>query len=124
MTATTLARLLLVALLTLGLALAPPTAASAQAVDDGSAPASAPAEPAETYARMASIPHGTTINAQGTASTAAGPPTIPRVDITPSFSSNGQPVHFPSQIAAAQTPPQKPVVALCSLSGRAPDRRR
>jgi hypothetical protein len=65
-------------------------------------PTSDPAEPVETYARMASIPHGTTINAQGTASTAAGPPTIPSVDITPFFSSNGQRFRFGSQTAAAQ----------------------
>ncbi len=42
-------------------------------------------DPAEgpTLARMASIPHGTTIEAQGTSSTIAGKPTIPAVDITP-----------------------------------------
>jgi hypothetical protein len=34
-------------------------------------------------ARLASIPHGTTIVAQGTASTAAAAPNIPPVDITP-----------------------------------------
>lgn len=41
--------------------------------------------PAEqpTVVRMASIPHGTTILAQGTASTIAGPPTIPNNNITP-----------------------------------------
>jgi hypothetical protein len=49
-----------------------------------------PAEPTQTFARMASIPHGTTINAQGTASTTPGAPTIPPVDITPFFSSSGQ----------------------------------
>lgn len=43
--------------------------------------------PAEvpTVARMASIPHGTTVNAQGTWKRIAGPPTIPAVDITPFF---------------------------------------
>jgi hypothetical protein len=42
-------------------------------------------DPAEgvTLMRMASIPHGTTVLAQGTATTAAGAPTIPAVDITP-----------------------------------------
>jgi hypothetical protein len=36
-----------------------------------------------TVARMASIPHGTTIEAQGIIATVAGPPTIEPVDITP-----------------------------------------
>lgn len=61
-----------------------------------------PAEPTQTLVRMASIPHGTTILAQGTASTTTGAPTIPPVDITPFFSSSGQGVPFPSQIASAQ----------------------
>lgn len=60
-----------------------------------------PAEPTQTFARMASIPHGTTINAQGTASTAPGAPTIPPADITPFFSSSGQLHRFPSQTASA-----------------------
>lgn len=62
-------------------------------------------DPAEgaTVVRMASIPHGTTIEAQGTSSTAAGKPTIPAVNITPF--PIGQPdipanqIHFPSQTA-------------------------
>jgi hypothetical protein len=37
----------------------------------------------ETVVRMASIPHGATIEAQGNFVSAAGPPTIPPVDITP-----------------------------------------
>ena len=41
-----------------------------------------PQEP-PTVVRMASIPHGTTILAQGTASTSAGPPTFPPISITP-----------------------------------------
>jgi hypothetical protein len=58
--------------------------------------------PAEgsTVVRMASIPHGTTVEAQGTSSIIAGKPTIPAVDITP-FST--LPPHnkipFPSQTA-------------------------
>lgn len=42
-------------------------------------------DPAEgqTLVRMGSIPHGTTIQAQGTSTTKSGPPTIPVVDITP-----------------------------------------
>ncbi len=41
-----------------------------------------PAEP-QSVVRMASIPHGTTLLAQGAATTTAGPPVIPSVDITP-----------------------------------------
>jgi hypothetical protein len=41
-----------------------------------------PREPA-TIARLASIPHGTTILLQGTAKTAAGGPSIPDVSLTP-----------------------------------------
>ncbi len=54
-------------------------------------------DPAEetTVVRMASIPHGTTICAQGTAQTISGPPVIPPVSITPA----GAPP-FPSQNAA------------------------
>jgi len=41
-----------------------------------------PKEPA-TIARLASIPHGTTVLLQGSATTAAGGPTIPDVSLTP-----------------------------------------
>jgi hypothetical protein len=54
-----------------------------------------PAEPA-TLVRMASIPHGTTICAQGTSQTTSGRPTIPPVNITPAGVAP-----FPSQNAAA-----------------------
>lgn len=55
----------------------------------------------QTVARLASIPHGTTIEAQGTASVAAGKPTIPPVDITPFFIGDpANKVPFPSQTAA------------------------
>ena len=59
-------------------------------------------QPAEgvTVSRMASIPHGTTINAQGTFSVADGAPSIPKVDITPNLNGGGK-VTFPSQTAAA-----------------------
>jgi hypothetical protein len=63
-------------------------------------PTTNPAEGA-TVARMASIPHGTTIEAQGTSFTIAGKPDIGAVDITP-FVINSSPVHkipFPSQTA-------------------------
>jgi hypothetical protein len=57
-----------------------------------------------TVARLASIPHGTTIVAQGTASTEASAPDIPDIGITPF--SIGQPaaVHpFPEQTLARKT---------------------
>jgi hypothetical protein len=57
----------------------------------------------ETVVRMASIPHGTTIEAQGLVTPAAdGPPNINSVDITPIVIATGQPVNpkFPSQTAA------------------------
>lgn len=43
----------------------------------------APKVEKKTVVRMASIPHGTTILAQGTIETHDGPPIIPAVDITP-----------------------------------------
>jgi hypothetical protein len=61
----------------------------------------APAE-GPTLVRMASIPHGTTICAQGTAQTIDGPPDIPAVDITPFTPPDNKvpPGTFPSQTAA------------------------
>ena len=54
-----------------------------------------------TVARLASIPHGTTIVAQGTATTAAGPPAIPPVGIRPfTIGQPGQTVDFPEQTLA------------------------
>ncbi len=55
-----------------------------------------------TLVRMASIPHGTTIEAQGTSVSIAGPPTIAPVDITPFVTGSNPPklVPFPSQTAA------------------------
>ena len=55
----------------------------------------------ETVARMASIPHGTTIDAQGLVDPAKpGPPTIAPVDITPIINATGKPFRFPSQTVA------------------------
>jgi hypothetical protein len=55
-----------------------------------------------TLSRMASIPHGTTINAQGLAPSASseksGPPTIPSVNITPFNPRDNQRISFESQI--------------------------
>ncbi len=59
-----------------------------------------PSEPANVV-RMASIPHGTTIQAQGTGIFRAGPPTIPPVDITPfPIGQPGNKIRFPSQTAS------------------------
>jgi hypothetical protein len=56
----------------------------------------------ETVTRMASIPHGTTIEAQGIFDTKPGPPTIAPVNITPFVTGSNPPnlIHFPSQTAA------------------------
>lgn len=53
-----------------------------------------PAE-APTVVRMASIPHGTTILAQGLATDIAGPPQIPSVDITPFVIGTAKKIAFP-----------------------------
>ena len=68
-------------------------------------------ETVQTVARMASIPHGTTILAQGTSVTFAGPPNIPPASITPFFTQPagtplpppGPGLPFPSQVAADST---------------------
>jgi hypothetical protein len=63
-----------------------------------SVPATTVPEESATIARMASIPHGTTILAQGISFTVAGGPRIDPVDITPFPIGNpGQPFKFPSQ---------------------------
>jgi hypothetical protein len=60
-----------------------------------------PAESEPTFARMASIPHGTTINAQGTALHVDGGPRIDPVDITPFPIGNpASRIRFPSQTAS------------------------
>jgi hypothetical protein len=66
------------------------------------------ADPAEgqTLVRMASIPHGTTILAQGTWTSIQGPPTIPAVSITP-FTPGG-PIVFPSQTLTDPGTPRIP----------------
>jgi hypothetical protein len=63
----------------------------------------------ESVVRMASIPHGTTIEAQGTAVTVAGPPTINPVDITPFVTGNpANKIKFPSQTATNANTPRIP----------------
>jgi hypothetical protein len=65
----------------------------------------------ETVARMASIPHGTTIDAQGLVQAAQpGKPKIDPVDITPIVKGTGQKVNpkFPSQTASNPKTPRIP----------------
>jgi hypothetical protein len=63
-----------------------------------------PKEPA-AITRMASIPHGTTILVQGTATTAAGGPSIPDVSLTPfTIGHPNQTVPFPEQQLNQNTP--------------------
>jgi hypothetical protein len=67
-----------------------------------------PAEEA-TVVRMASIPHGATVEAQGRSSTVAGKPAIPAIAITPFITGQpGNTVPFPSQTAAAGGTPRIP----------------
>jgi hypothetical protein len=66
----------------------------------------------ESVTRMASIPHGTTIEAQGLVSPATpGPPTIDPVDITPFVTGSNPPTKVPkfaSQTAANANTPRIP----------------
>lgn len=64
----------------------------------------------ESLVRMASIPHGTTINAQSLAPTTSisGPPTIAAVDITPFVIGSSTKVKFASQTASATNTPRLP----------------
>jgi hypothetical protein len=62
-----------------------------------------------TLVRMASIPHGTTINAQGTFTQHPGPSQFGIEDITPFIEGDpGQPIRFPSQTANDRTTPRIP----------------
>ena len=70
-----------------------------------SIPATTDPKEVATVARLASIPHGTTILAQGTASTSATAPAIPAVSIKPfTIGSPGGTIDFPEQTLA--TPSQ------------------
>jgi hypothetical protein len=63
-----------------------------------------PQEPA-TVARLASIPHGTTITIQGTVTTAPGGPSIPAVSLTPFNEGHpNQTIDFPEQHLNQSTP--------------------
>ena len=62
-----------------------------------------PQEP-RTVARLASIPHGTTILVQGTAHTSPGGPSIPDVSIKPfTIGHPAQTINFPEQTLATAT---------------------
>jgi hypothetical protein len=67
---------------------------------------------ADSLVRMASIPHGTTINAQGLApaTTFAGPPKFPTVNITPFVINSNPPtlITFASQTASNTDTPRLP----------------
>ncbi len=71
------------------------------------APTQDPAE-GQTFVRMASIPHGTTINAQGTSLHVAGGPQIAAVDITPFVAATSAKVPFPSQTATNENTARLP----------------
>ena len=72
-----------------------------------------------TFARLASIPHGTTINAQGTMVTIAGPPEIEPVDITPFSITDPTVLHtFASQTVSDVTTARIPKT--CRLLRRSP----
>jgi hypothetical protein len=68
-----------------------------------------PNVPQPTVFRMASIPHGTTIVAQGTFSTSNGPPVIGPRDITPfTIGKPGSKIPFASQTASNKNTPRIP----------------
>ena len=73
-------------------------------------PTTNPAVPAASLVRMASIPHGATILAQGTSGSTPGAPTIPPVDITPFVTGTPNKITFPSQTASNQNTPRIPKV--------------
>src|ERR1700749_3786416 len=67
-------------------------------------PTTDPQEPA-TVARLASIPHGTTITIQGTVTTAPGGPSTPAVSLPPFNEAHpNQPIDFPEQHLNQSTP--------------------
>jgi hypothetical protein len=83
---------------------------------------SAPVDPA-TVARMASIPHGTTLLAQGVFETVNGPPVIPVASITPfriilppPAPQNPVLVPFPESTLAIPTPFRSPAAQLVGIT--------
>jgi hypothetical protein len=77
-----------------------------------SVPSSSSPNEGPTLVRMGSIPHGTTIQAQGTSTVIDGPPDIPSVDITPFTTVTPgnviKKITFPSQTATKQGTPRIP----------------
>jgi hypothetical protein len=79
-------------------------------------PTTDPQEPA-TVARLASIPHGTTITIQGTVTTAPGGPSIPAVSLTPFNEGHpNQPIDFPEQHLNQSTPFRTSGAALTGIT--------
>ena len=79
-------------------------------------PTTDPQEPA-TVARLASIPHGTTITIQGTAVTGTGGPLIPDVSLTPFNQGHpNQPIDFPEQHLNQSTPFRTSGVGLTGIT--------
>ena len=79
-------------------------------------PTSNPRE-AQTVMRMASIPHGTTLLAQGTGTTAQGAPAIPAIDIhpfTPGLPSNTQ--IFPEETLSTPADQRSPPSQLAGIT--------
>jgi len=75
-----------------------------------------PNDPA-TVVRMGSIPHGTTILAQGVATGTAGPPVIPNNDILPFFIGNPSAVlHFSEQNLATPTAFRSPPAQIAGIT--------
>jgi hypothetical protein len=75
-----------------------------------------PKEPA-AVARLASIPHGTTILVQGITATAAGGPSFPAVSLTPfNIGHPNQPVDFPEQHLNQTTPFRTSGVGLTGIT--------
>ncbi len=75
-----------------------------------------PADPA-TVVRMASIPHGTTILAQGTASTVSGGPNIPNNNILPFFIGDpGATFNFPEQNLGTPTAFRSPPAQIVGIT--------
>jgi len=84
-------------------------------------PTSDPLE-GQTVIRMASIPHGTAILAQGTATTTAGPPAIPANSITPF--DQGRPSEltpFPESTLTTSTTFRSPANQIAGISQRMVD---
>lgn len=79
-------------------------------------PTTNPADPA-TVVRMGSIPHGTTMLAQGMATGTAGPPAIPNDDILPFIIGNpGAQFHFPEQTLTTPTAFRSPAAQIVGIT--------